>query len=170
VADAALGVNWYAIQTRSRHEKMVACQLQNQSVVTFLPLVSQLRRWSDRQKLVEFPLFPGYAFVRVVCDPEERLRVLQTEGVVGFVGNHGQGTPIPKKQIDDIQAVLDSKLPFASYPYLKVGQRVRVRGGSLDGTEGILVKQDGERTLMVSVDLIQRSLCVRLQGYDLEPA
>jgi transcription antitermination factor NusG len=82
VADAALGVNWYAIQTRSRHEKMVACQLQNQSVVTFLPLVSQLRRWSDRQKLVEFPLFPGYAFVRVVCDPEERLRVLQTEGVV----------------------------------------------------------------------------------------
>ena len=161
-------MNWYAIQTRSRHEKMVAQQLQNQGIITFLPLSTQLREWSDRQKLVEFPLFPGYAFVRLVYGPEERLRVLRTEGVVNFVGTSGQGIAIPEKQIEHVQALLASKVPFESHPFLKVGQRVRIRSGALNGTEGILVRQDADRMLVVSIELIQRSLSIRLQGYEVE--
>jgi len=163
-------LRWYAIQTRSRHEKLVARQLQEQGLTTFLPLATQLRQWSDRRKLVQFPLFPGYAFVHLAYDPQERLRVLRTEGVVSFVGPHGQAVAIPEKQIADIHKILDSKIPCESHPFLKVGQRVRIRGGSLEGTEGILVGHDGERMLVVSVELIQRSVSIRLHGYDLEPA
>jgi transcription antitermination factor NusG len=166
--DATMQMDWYAIQTRSRHEKMVVQQLQNQGIVTFLPLSSQVREWSDRQKVVEFPLFPGYAFVRLVYGPEERLRVLRTEGVVNFVGTAGQGTAIPEKQIEHVQTLLASKVPFESHPFLKAGQRVRIRGGALNGTEGILVRQDVDRMLVISVELIQRSLSIRLQGYEVE--
>jgi transcription antitermination factor NusG len=161
-------MNWYAIQTRSRHEKMVVQQLQAQGIITFLPLSSEMREWSDRQKLVEFPLFPGYAFVRLVYGPEERLRVLRTEGVVNFVGTAGQGIAIPDNQIKHVQTLLANKVPFESYPFLKVGQRVRIRGGALNGTEGILVRQDTDRMLVISVELIQRSLSIRLQGYEVE--
>jgi transcription antitermination factor NusG len=166
--DVSEPMRWYAIQTRSRHEKMVAQQLQNQGIINFLPLSTELREWSDRQKLVEFPLFPGYAFVRMIYGPEERLRVLRTEGVVNFVGTAGHGIAIPDKQIEHIQTLLASKVPFESYPFLKAGQRVRIRGGALNGTEGILVRQDTDRMLVISVELIQRSLSIRLQGYEVE--
>lgn len=163
-------MNWYAIQTRSRHEKLVARQLQNQGVTTFLPLTTRLRQWSDRRKLVQLPLFPGYAFVRLIYDAQERLRVLRTEGVVGFVGTHGQGISIPEKQIENIQAILASEVPFRSHPFLRIGQRVRILGGSLEGTEGILVSHNGDRMLVVSVELIQRAVSIHLHGYDVEPA
>lgn len=156
------------MQTRSRHEKLVARQLQSQGFVTFLPLAQQLREWSDRRKIVEFPMFPGYAFLQLVYEPAERLRVLRTEGVVSFVGTQGQGISIPDRQIEHIQTLLASKVPFESHPFLKVGQRVRIRGGSLQGTEGILVGQDSDRALVISVELIQRSVSIRLQGYEVE--
>ena len=162
-------INWYAVQTRSRHEKLVARQLEGQGFSTFLPLTSQLRQWSDRRKLVDLPLFPGYAFLRMVYRPEQRLRVLSTEGIVAFVGVHGQGMPIPDRQIEHIKTLLDAKVPTESHPFLKVGQRVRIRGGSLNGTEGILVGQESDRLMVISVDLIQRSVSIRLQGYEVEP-
>lgn len=157
------------MQTRSRHEKLVARQLEGQGFVTFLPLSQQLREWSDRRKIVEFPLFPGYAFLQMIYEPGGRLRVLRTEGVVSFVGTQGQGIPIPDKQIEHIQTLLASKVPFESHPFLKVGQRIRIRGGSLNGTEGILAGQDSDRALVISVELIQRSVSIRLQGYEVEP-
>jgi transcription antitermination factor NusG len=163
-------MNWYAIRTRSRHEKLVARQLLELGVTTFVPLSTQVRQWSDRRKLVEFPLFPGYAFVHMQYEPQERMRVLRTTGVVGFVGSHGQGMAIPDKQIEDVRTILDSRVPCESYPFLKIGQRVRIRGGALEGTEGILVEHQADRMLVVSVELIQRSVSIRLQGYDLEPA
>jgi transcription antitermination factor NusG len=162
-------VSWYAVQTRSRHEKMVTRQLEGQGFATFLPLTTQLRQWSDRRKLVELPLFPGYAFLRMDYQPEQRLRVLGTEGIVSFVGVHGQGMPIPDRQIEHIQTLLTAKVPFESYPFLKVGQRVRIRSGSLNGTEGILVGRESDRMLVISVELIQRSVSIRLQGYEVEP-
>jgi len=163
-------MNWYAVRTRSRHEKLVERHLQGHGFATFLPLSRQLREWSDRKKMVETPLFPGYAFLRMVYEPEQRLRVLQTDGVVSFVGStQGQGTAIPDKQIEDIQVLLASEVPFESHAFLKVGQRVRIRGGSLNGTEGILVGRESDRSLVISVELIQRSVAIRLQGYELEP-
>lgn len=165
----AKGMNWYAVQTRSRHEKIVARHLEGQGFATFLPITIQLRQWSDRRKLVELPLFPGYTFVRMVYQPEQRLRVLGTEGIVAFVGMHGQGVPIPDQQIEYIQTLLTAEVPFESYPFLKVGQRVRICSGSLDGTEGILVGQESDRRLVISVELIQRSVSIRVQGYEVEP-
>lgn len=162
-------MNWYAVRTRSRHEKSVVRQLQGLGFTTFLPLQRQMREWSDRKKLVETPLFPGYAFVQMVYEPEPRLRVLKADGVVSFVGTHGQGTAIPDKQIEDIQLLLASDVPFENHPFLKVGQRVRIRGGALSGTEGILVGRESDRSLVISVELIQRSVSIRLQGYELDP-
>ena len=160
---------WYAIRTRSRHEKMVADQLERLGVENFLPLVKRSRQWSDRVKEVELPLFSGYTFVRVVLSSPDRLRVLQTHGVAGFVGINCCGTPIPENQIDDIRTLLASNLPFEEQPFLRVGQRVRIRGGALDGVEGVLSAQNGDRSLVISLEPIQRSLSVRIQGYSVEP-
>jgi transcriptional antiterminator NusG len=170
VANALETRNWFAIQTRSRHEKMVARQLEQSGLESFLPLSTEVRNWSDRRKLVELPLFPGYAFVHIAYSPQQKLRVLQTEGVVGFVGKQGQGIAIPTSQIEDIRQVLASNVPFRSHPFLKVGQRVRVRGGALNGVEGILVAENGDQSIVISVDPIQRALSIRIQGYQLEAA
>ena len=161
-------LEWFAIQTRSRHEKCVDTQLEGQGLRTFLPVVAQLRRWSDRRKTIEVPLFPGYIFVRVVGCVEDRIRVLQVRGVVCFVGSRSEGTPIPEAQIADIRNIVN-KATCRSYPFLKVGQRVRIRGGCLDGIEGIYVTQSNSRILVVSIPLIQRSLAVQIDGFDIEP-
>jgi transcription antitermination factor NusG len=161
---------WYAIRTRSRHEKMVSDQLEQQGIETFLPLIKRTHKWSDRMKEVELPLFAGYNFVRVVLSSPDRLRVLQAHGVAGFVGINGTGTPIPENQIQGIRTLLASKIPFEEHPFLRVGQRVRIRGGCLDGVEGILAAQNGDQSLMISLEPIQRSLSIRVQGYLVEAA
>jgi transcription antitermination factor NusG len=159
---------WYAVSTRSRHEKVVERQLQSRGVDTFLPLVSQMHRWSDRRKLVESPLFAGYIFVRIASSSQARAGVLQTQGVVDFVGIQGRGIPIPDEQIEAVKALIASNMPFTQHSFLKVGQRVRVRGGSLDGVEGILVAQNGTRNLVISVEPIQRSVSIQIEGYHIE--
>lgn len=161
---------WYAVRTRSRHEKLVARQLENQGIESFLPVVTQVRNWSDRRKQVEAPLFSGYAFLRVIHSSNDRIRVLRTQGVVSFVGVHGTGTPIPDYQIEDIKTLVASKIPYKEHAFLHVGQRVRVRGGALDGVQGILVAENGDRSVVISVEPIQRSLCVRVAGYEVEAA
>jgi transcription antitermination factor NusG len=161
---------WYAIRTRSRHEKLVSEQLEQQGIETFLPLVKRIHKWSDRVKEVELPLFSGYNFVRVVLSSSDRLRVLQAHGVAGFVGIHGAGTAIPESQMQDLRTVLASKVPFEERPFLKVGQRVRIRGGCLDGVEGVLGGHKGDQSLMISLEPIQRSLSIQIQGYAVEAA
>lgn len=161
---------WFAIQTRARHEKKVGAQLQEQGIEAFLPLRNEMHQWSDRQRLVHQPLFAGYLFVHITDSPDTHKSVLTTSGVCWFVGNGGLGQPIPYKQIQDIQAILNSGLPYAPFPFVRMGQRVRMRGGSLDGIEGILISKDSDRTLVVSVDLVRRALAVRINGYDIEEA
>jgi transcription antitermination factor NusG len=162
--------NWYAIHTVARHEKHVAQQLQKCGVITFLPLMQQVRQWSDRRSNVEVPLFSCYAFVHTVQTSEERLKVLRTPGVLGFVGSERVGTPIPNEEIENLQTAIRENVPFAFHPFLKAGKRVRIRGGSLDGMEGILVGQAGCKSLVVSVELLQRSVSIRVEGYDVELA
>src|SRR5271155_56114 len=160
--------HWYAIRTRSRHERTAAKQLVSQGIETFLPLVTQLHHWSDRTKQVEVPLFPGYAFVHFVPASDERVRVLRSHGVVGFVGPRWNETPIPDKQIQDIRILLRQNSPLQEHPFLKVGQVVRIRGGSLDGIEGILSANNGNRSLVITVEPIERSLSIRVEGYQVE--
>lgn len=168
VADDSAEQHWYAVYTRARHEKVVAALLRQKAVATFLPFLSQEHRWSDRRKVVEVPLFPGYTFVRIAATPGARLRVLQTAGVVSLVGNGHIGVPIPDKQIEDIQTVLAHRVPCAIFPLLRVGQRIRVRGGCLDGIEGLLVRFKGERSLVISVQAVLQSIAISLKGYDVE--
>jgi transcriptional antiterminator RfaH len=134
-----------------------------------LPLVTEVHRWSDRRKSVELPLFGCYVFVKLCPTGEERLRVLRIDGVFRFVGDRGLGTPIAESQIEAIRTLIGQQIPWSAHPFLQIGQRVRVRGGSLDGVEGILLARNDDSTLVVSIDAIQRSLAVRIQGYDVEP-
>ena len=162
--------NWYGLQTRPRHEKIVAQRLEERGVTTFLPLVTEVHRWSDRKKSVRMPLFSCYVFAKFVPNRSDRLRVLRVDGVFGLVGASGEGTPIPDAQIDAVRSLVETELPWSSHPFLKIGQRVRIRSGALDGLEGILVSRNGDRTLVISVEAIQRSLAVRVEGYEVEPA
>ena len=162
--------NWYAVQTRARHERVVVQRFRDKGLTTFLPLVTEVRRWSDRWKSVELPLFSCYVFVKIMNTNEDRLRVLCTDSVFDFVGVPRQGTPIPDEQIDAVRTIVEERVNWRSYPFLKIGERVRIRSGALDGVEGILVARNGERSVVVSVDAIQRSLSVRVEGYKIEPA
>lgn len=162
--------NWYALLTRARHERIVAHRLRENNVTTFVPMVTEIRRWSDRKKLVELPLFSCYLFAKLSPTNEGRLKALRTDGVVSIVGNRTQGTPIPEEQIETVRRVVEERLPWHAYPFLKIGQRVRIRSGAFDGIEGILVDRNGESTLVISIDAIQRSLAVRVEGYEVEAA
>jgi transcription antitermination factor NusG len=159
---------WYALLTRSRHEKVVAERLRDRGFEAFLPLVHEVREWSDRKKMVDLPLFSGYVFVKSLATNEEKVRVLSIDGVVQYVGVRGEGTPVPEEQIDAVRRLLAQELQHSLHPFLKVGQSVRIRGGALDGVEGILVSRDGGKALVVSVDAIERSLLVRIEGYNVE--
>jgi transcription antitermination factor NusG len=160
---------WYVVQTRYRFESKVASQLQGKGVEVFLPLLNETHRWSDRQKVISLPLFSGYVFVRLQPSASWRTSVLRTEGVMGFVQVRGDASPIPARQIDGLRCLLAQNLPCAVHAFLRVGQRVRIRGGCLDGLEGILA-QSTQKTLVISMDCIQRSVAVTIEGYELEPA
>jgi transcription antitermination factor NusG len=163
------GLRWYAVHTRARHEKLVVERLRERGMTAFLPLTKETHRWSDRKKTVEMPLFSCYTFVRMAASVEARVQVCQTNGVLQIVGPRGEATPIPDEQIESIRSLLNGDLPWTEHPFLKIGQRVRIRGGAMDGVEGILLARGGDRTLVVSVDVIQRSLAVRIEGYNVDP-
>lgn len=162
--------NWYAVHTRARHEKFVAYRFQESGIETFLPLVNEVHRWSDRKKIVQSPLFSCYVFARICPTNVDRMRLLKAEGVLALVGKRGEGTPIADDQIESVKSLIDQRMSWFPHPFLKIGQRVRVRNGALHGMEGILLSRNGDKTLVVSIDAIQRSLAVRLEGYELEAA
>ncbi len=162
-------LRWYALHTRARHEKAVERRLRDQGMETFVPTTIQVHRWSDRKKKVEVPVFSCYVFVRCALSAKDRTRVYQVESVHGFVGVRGASLPIPDDQIESIQKVLTQSAPWRSYPFIKAGQRVRIRGGAMDGVEGVFLSENGDHSLIISIDAIQRSMAVRINGYDVEP-
>ena len=160
--------NWYALHTHSRHERLIVQKLTERGVETFLPTFTEVHRWSDRKKKVELPLFSCYVFAKFAPRREERLNVLRVGGVLSLVGSQGEGSPIPDEQIDAVRTLVNSTDSWSPYPFLKIGQRVRIRGGALEGVEGILVSRNAGQTLVISVDAIQRSLAVKVEGYQVE--
>jgi transcription antitermination factor NusG len=159
---------WFALQTRYRFEKRVAEQLQAKGLETFLPLRRENHRWSDRQKVISVPLFPGYAFVRLDQSLDARRTVLKTAGLIGFVNFRGTAAAVPTKQVEDLRLLLAQRVPFSLYPFMQAGRRVRIRGGCLQGLEGVLAQDRGK--LVISIDSVQRSLAIEIQGYELELA
>jgi transcription antitermination factor NusG len=162
--------HWFAVQTRARHEKKVHSELHGKGIRCFLPLHRERRRWSDRSQWVELPMFSQYLFVRIPAAGDSRSRVLQTAGVVQFVGTTVRGTPIPDEQIEALLAIVSHRVPIAPHEFLRIGQRVRIRGGALEGIEGILSAIRNEKNLVVSVDLILKSVAIRIDGFEVEPA
>ena len=167
-APVPLPKKWYAVHTRARHEKAVAAQLRGRGVETYLPLVEEIHRWSDRRKRVQVPLFPGYTFIHALECAETVATVAQIESVVRIVGAGPSGTPIPDAEFEAVHKLVSNNIPCVNYPFPQVGQRVRICGGALDGVEGTLLALKGTTSLVVSIQLIQRSLAVRIEGYDIE--
>ncbi len=160
--------SWYVIQTRARHEKQVVLRLADKGFTTYLPLLSQMRRWSDRNKTVQMPLFPSYLFAHFVVSNQTILLVLQTAGVVRLLGAAAQPVPVPEREVQGIRTLLEQKLPCGLHPFLRVGQRVRLRGGCLDGIEGFLLAIRGKRSLVISVSPLCRSVAVSIPDYAVE--
>jgi len=158
---------WYAIRTRSRHEKVVDQQLASRGVEAFLPLADRRRRWKDRWKTVSFPLFPGYCFARFPS--ENRLAVLTAIGVVQILGINGQANPVPDHEIEAVRQLVTSTLPFDPHPYLKEGMEVEVVGGPLAGIRGVLVRKGDRARLVVAIHLIQQAASVELDAADVRP-
>ncbi len=161
---------WLAVQTWPRYEKKVATELQRKQVEVFLPLTDAEHKWSDRRRIVQLPLFPNYIFVRAPETFSSRISVLRTNGVINFVGARNVGTPIPEGEIESVRILLSRGIAFHAHSFLSVGQRVRIRGGSLDGVAGVLVAKNEDLSLVVSIQIIQRSLAIRVAGYRLEAA
>ena len=158
---------WYAAYTCARHEKRVAEQLERRSVELFLPLYETVHRWKNGRARLELPLFPGYVFVRIAM--RERLRILEVPSVVRLVGFGGLPTPLPEGEVEALREGLTRDLRAEPHPFLTVGRRVRVRSGPLQGLEGILVRRKGNCRVVISMDLIMRSIVVDLDLADVEP-
>lgn len=157
---------WYAAHTRSRHEKRVADQLEKKDIGFFLPVYESERRWSDRKVRVDLPLFPGYIFVQISL--RERLRVLEVPGVVRLVSFGAAPVAMDESEINILRQGLTKHLKAEPHPYLKVGQRVRIKQGALAGLEGILVRKKDAYRVVISVDLIMRSVAVEIPASDLQ--
>ncbi|MDI6802118.1 MAG: UpxY family transcription antiterminator [Thermodesulfovibrionales bacterium] len=162
---------WYAIHVKSRHEFKVMERLTNTGIEAFLPAVDRLSRWKDRKKLLSFPLFPGYLFVHIDKIYKEMLSVLKTPGVVRFLGMiPAEPEPVPDEQIISLKKLIDSKEDIDPYPYLKEGQRIRIKKGPLAGVEGMFLKRPGQHILIVSVDILRQGVSVKIDASDVESA
>jgi transcription antitermination factor NusG len=160
---------WFAVHTYAKHEKNVTAQLRQRQVTVFTPTLRQCRVWSDRKKVIDVPLFPCYVFVQAVEWRDVHRAVITVPGVLGWVGSGRQPLAIPQCEVEAVRAITDERVCASPYPFLKVGQRVRVRGGCLDGVEGIFMARGNDNRLIVSVDLIQQSAAVSLDGYQVVP-
>lgn len=164
----SLEPRWYAAYTTARHEKKVALHLERKSIDCFLPLYQAVHRWKDRRVSVQLPLFPGYVFVRIPL--RERLRVLEVPSVVHLVGSDAMHpSELPEQEIESLRQGLDPRRA-EPWPYLKVGDRVRVKHGPLAGLEGVLLRKRDNLRLVLSIDIIMRSVAVEIDAADIETA
>jgi len=152
--------NWYALQVRPRSEKHVQICLEEKGYEVFLPAYSSTREWSDRVKSISIPLFPSYLFCRF--DVHARLPVLVTPGVHSVVGIGKTPIAVDDSEIAAIQQVLKSGVAAQPWPYLKVGERVQVEAGPLQGLNGIVTREKGIDRLIVSVTLLMRSVSIEI--------
>ena len=160
---------WFAIWTRSRHEKIVRDQLEKKpDVEVFLPTIGKWSRWKDRKKKIDWPLFPGYVFARFVAD--ERVGILKVDGVVQIISNNGILSSIPDEEIDSILTLVESELAFDPVPLIKEGDMVKVTSGPLKGVVGRLITKKGASArLVLSVDLIGQAVSVEVDAADVKP-
>jgi transcription antitermination factor NusG len=159
--------HWYALRTRSRHEKRVREELEARGIEPFLPLVERWRQWKDRRKRVAFPLFPGYCFARF--PRTSRVAVLTIPGVVQILGNQDGPVPVPESEIEAVRRLAESTLPYDPHPYLTQGMPVEVIRGPLAGLRGLLLRKGARARLVIGVSLIHQGASVELDAHDVVP-
>jgi transcription antitermination factor NusG len=163
------GLQWYAIRTRSRFEKVVRDQLLGRGLEPLLPLRAHVSQWKDRKKLIEWPLFPCYCFARFILN--ERLTVLQVPGVVQIIGSGAYAEPIPDEEIAALQRMMQSRETYEPYPYhLVEGTIVQVIRGPLTGIRGRFVRTASSTRLVIAINLIQQAASVVLDAHDVAVA
>lgn len=166
-AEGASQPHWYAVYTVARHEKKVAQQMKERLLDYFLPTYHSVRRWTDRQKVIELPLFPGYVFARTGL--EDRPRILSIPGVVQIVSVRGKPAPLPEEEIEFLRRQ-SAGGRLEPHPFLSVGRRVRIRSGPFAGLQGILTRRKDRLRVVLSIELIMRAVAVEVDEADIEPA
>ncbi len=154
--------SWYALYTRHQHEKTVASLLSGKGFQVFLPLYSTVHRWKDRDKQLFLPLYPGYVFLLDRLD--RTLQILMTPGVHSIVGTAGGPEPIPQFEIDAVKRVIESSLAVEPHPFLRCGDRVRVTYGPLEGIEGILLRKKNAFRLVLSMEMLMKSVAIEIDA------
>lgn len=162
--DQTDGLHWYALRTKSRHEKLVRDQLDKQGIEPLLPTVKRLSQWKDRKKEIEVPLFSGYCFVRFTQG--EKAPVQKVTGVVEIVGSRSRPEPIPEQEIDALRRLMISVLPYDPHPYLHEGMQVEVVRGPLQGVHGLLLRKEKRHRLVIGIRLIQQAAAVEIDVND----
>jgi transcriptional antiterminator NusG len=158
---------WFALRVRSNYERIAVAHLRERGYEDFAPSYKIEKRWSDRTKQIDQFLFPGYIFCRF--DPNDRLPILTAPGVVDLVGFGKMPEHIPDAEIERVRRMVESGLLVTPYPYLQVGQAVLIERGPLSGVEGILVDVKGNARLVVSVNLLQRSVSAEIDRHSIRP-
>jgi transcription antitermination factor NusG len=166
-ANPTSGITWFALQIRSRWEAQTADLLQGKGFETLLPTYTTRRKWSDRVKVVESPLFPGYVFCRF--DVHNRLPILITPGVISVVGRGKTPVAVDDTEIQSIQAAIGSGIHMEPWPYVEIGERVRIKHDVLDGMEGILTSFKGSHRVIISVTLLRRSVALEIDRSRITP-
>lgn len=159
--------NWYGIRVRTRWEQSARALLSGKGYETLLPTYKARRRWAGRLREIAAPLFPGYVFC--YFDVNKRLPVLVTPGVIAVVGRGRTPIPIEASEISSIQAMVASGLPIEPWPYLEIGQKVRIEEFALRGVEGVLIGFKGNRRIIVSISLLCRSVAVEIDRAGISP-
>lgn len=158
---------WFAVFTRSHHEKKVSHYLTQRRIESFLPLYSQVHQWTNRRKVtVQLPVFPNYLFVRI--DPRDRGQVLRVPGVLSMVGRGYDPTPLPDFEMESLRSGLHLR-KFEPHPLLVIGTRVRINVGPLEGMEGVLLRNKNDLRVVLTVALINQSVAVEVDASDIEP-
>jgi transcription antitermination factor NusG len=158
---------WYAVRVRSNYETNVGTVLDHKGVERFLPTYRSRRKWADRVKTLDLPLFPGYVFCRIRLD--ERNLVLTTGGVVDIVSIGRVPAPVSDAEIEAIRTVVQSPAHAEPWPFLKIGETVRIHSGALAGLEGILIRVKNSWRLVISVTLLERSVAVEIDAAYVSP-
>lgn len=161
---------WYAVHTKSRHEYKAHIGLSQKHLTSFLPEMEVWSKRKDRKKKIAIPLFPGYLFVEAALDNETKLTILKTAGVVRILGKkeNSEPLPVPEEKIIAIQRLMDKKVEMFSMQYPKEGEPARIMDGPFAGIEGTVIKSDLQKELFViAIDLLQRSVAIKLEGFQI---
>ena len=157
--------NWYAVHTKSRHEKQVSTLIKNQNLEAYLPVKKIMSKWSDRKKIVEFPLFNGYLFVHIPL--LDKNKILHTKGVVRLLGGYAPEC-IPEDQIETLKRFEQHDMEVDPYLHLHEGQSIKVTKGPLKDCQGILVRKKNKYRLVLNLEIIQQSVSVEMDSSDVE--